>query len=544
MKGLTNVASISLGSATSKGHTCALLGDGTVKCWGNNIGGQLGNGESHTYSSKPVAVQGLTNAVAISANGQLTCALLADAKAKCWGGNGDGALGDGTTTNSSTPVFVKGIDNATAISAGSAHACALLANGTAKCWGANWGRLGNGSLRRSSVPVAVTGLTNTVAIGAGDQGTCALLANGTVKCWGANFYGELGNGTRNPSTKPNLAVVGLSPAAGAVAITAGAGHSCALLANGTAKCWGYNMTGALGNGSPGHSVTTPVVVTGLANAVAITAGASSTCALLANGTVQCWGISAVTQVITSTPVAVPGLANAVAITAGYVSTCARLANGTAKCWGVNSNGQLGDGTTTDSTLPVAVLGLTNAVSIWLGNVAPAYHACAVLADGTARCWGYNHDGQLGDGTRVRSLSPVAVQGLHDAVTITTGAGQSCSVLVGGTAKCWGGNEHGQLGNGTTNGSVTPVSVSNLGDTVAVSTGLWYSCTLTVNGTEKCWGDNSLGQLGNGTTRNAPRPNIAVAGIASGAGATAIATGGYHACRVDRRRDREVLGRQR
>jgi hypothetical protein len=273
-------------SAISAGnsHSCALLANGSAKCWGDNAWGQLGNGTT-TDASTSVVVSGFstrTRAVAISAGGGHSCALLANRTVNCWGENEFGQLGNGTTTNASTPVAVRGLTTAVAISAGGAHSCALLANGTVKCWGGNYfGELGNGTTTNASTPVVVSGLTTAVAITAGLYHSCASLANGTAKCWGDNASGQLGNGTStgpetctdvhhdtHPCSTTPVVVSGLTTA---VAISAGAAHSCGLLANGTANCWGYSAYGQLGDGfSIGPETcygtacsTTPVVVSGL-----------------------------------------------------------------------------------------------------------------------------------------------------------------------------------------------------------------------------------------------------------------------------------------
>jgi alpha-tubulin suppressor-like RCC1 family protein len=350
---------------------CALLSGGTVECWGDNINGSLGNGTS-TSSSAPVAVSGLTGATAVSTTGDTGCALLSGGTVKCWGDNGTGELGDGTTTNSPTPVAVTGLTGVTAFSAGG---CALLSGGGMQCWGNNIsGQLGIGTMSGpeqcglagpcSMTPVTVKGLTDATALSTGDA-NCAVLSGGTVQCWGDNTYGEVGDGT---NTGP---------------------ESCA---------------------PQGPCSTSPVAVTGLTGATAVSGSGGSICALVSGGAVQCWGF--------------------------------------------NNHGQLGNGTMTNSSTPVMASGLTGATAVSVGGDT----ACAIVAGGAVMCWGDNQDGELGNGTATDSSTPVVISGLTDATAISFGFDPACAIVSGGAVKCWGDNTYGELGNGTMTNSSTPVEV--------------------------------------------------------------------------------------
>ncbi len=185
-------------------HTCALLSNGTIQCWGYNRSYQLGGGNHYYSYSTPVSVTDITNATQVTAGRYFTCALLSDKTIRCWGANEYGQLGNGST---STPYYkvvsVSDISNATQISAGSYHTCALLNNRTIQCWGNNkYGQLGNGSTEDSSVPVTVEGISNATQLTAGHLHTCARLSDNTIKCWGYNYYGQLGNGANSNSDTP------------------------------------------------------------------------------------------------------------------------------------------------------------------------------------------------------------------------------------------------------------------------------------------------------------------------------------------------------
>jgi len=354
-------------------------------------------------------------ASAISAGGDHTCALLFDHRVVCWGYNKYGALGNGRRVNSSTPVPVSGIANASAIGAGGEESCALLFNRKVECWGnTDFEHLSRTvkPTTNSTTPVGIRGLSDVMQVSPGEHHACALLYNHRAVCWGFNGWAELGGGKayRSSSTPVPVKVI-----TRAIAISAGYTHSCALLSGGTAKCWGFNGDGELGNGKTTNSAT-PVPVKVITNAIAISAGNDYTCALLSSRRVKCWGLNTwgllgIGNSSSSTPFPTPrqvkGITNATAIGAGSDHTCALLSDGTVKCWGYNDHGQLGNGKTTSSSTPVLARGIRHATAISVGSS----HSCALLSGGTVKCWGYNGDGELGNHKEVDSSLPVTVIGL-------------------------------------------------------------------------------------------------------------------------------------
>lgn len=342
--------------ASGEAHTCAITTESGVKCWGDNRYSQLGNGTT-TNSLDPVQVSGLTSGVkSIAAGWNHTCAIVADDTVKCWGANG-GRLGDGTTTDRSTPVAVSGSVKVSGLTAGSTHTCAITTNGAAMCWGYNGsGQLGDATVTRRLTPVAVTGLSsNVTGLIASWDFTCAI-HSGAAKCWGSNSWNQLGDKTTTNRNTPGL-VSGLT--AGVTYVAAGTNHGCAVV-SGSVKCWGYNAVGQLGDGSTTQR-SAPAQVVGLtANVTSISSKNGHTCALV-SGAARCWGNNSYGQLgdgtlaQRNTPVQVSGLTSGVLnVMAGHSHTCAALTGGGVKCWGSNATGQLGTGNTTNKSTPVDV----------------------------------------------------------------------------------------------------------------------------------------------------------------------------------------------
>lgn len=371
-------------------HTCAVTTEGGVWCWG---AGYLGNTPHPEGNHVPVPALGLEDGVvAVSSGYWHTCALLATGGLKCWGQNREGQLGVPTTENCNTPEYptpcartpVNGPSLGTdvwALAAGGYHTCALTVQGKVKCWGSNeYGQLGNGTTTDSMMPVDVfdsagAPLTGVAAITGGEGFTCALTARGTAKCWGENDKGQLGDGT---TTDRSLAadVVGLGEPTVAVVSGPSSYTTCAVTMSGAAKCWGDGSAGQLGNGTRGtgnHSAI-PVDVTGLGSGV-------------------------------------------VALTTGYLHTCALMTGGRAKCWGDHGFRQLGHNAAYSgfSAVPVDVCRTYNPsirqcdqLESGLTNIAAGgFHTCGLPAAGTGiRCWGTDVLEQIGCRNCVTPTTPV------------------------------------------------------------------------------------------------------------------------------------------
>ena len=596
--GLTGVSQLAAGSM----HTCAIGQAGAVWCWGMNVFGEV-DAQGPAEQLRPVRVAGVTGS-AIAAGGNYSCAV-DEGRVRCWG---QMPLPDGAETEMAQKtggvVTVPGVVDAVEVAAGDRHVCVRTNGGGVLCWGEGRdGQRGDGVRdvspsrwngphppphRKEPRGVATVDVRDAAQVVAGGDSTCVRTGGGAVLCWGANRDGQLGDGGSEVQARPVAARVD-----GAVDLSFGAAHACAVRVDRSVWCWGYNEFGQADARGIAEEGSAAVAVGRRATAVAV--GGGHVCAL-GEGRVWCVGENAYGQLGDGTrtartePVVVPGIRDAVQVIAGARHACVVLRDGGVRCWGDDTFGQMGqrgapggepfdehsgplplaDIAARSSVVPVTPVGLgavrslavhehwtcalqvDGAVACWhaAGEVpvtvvqrlpattqslaVGAVHSCVVLADGAVNCWGLNFYGRIGDGTRVDRPTPTPVVGLRGpAVMVTAGRLHTCALLRDGGVACWGTGFAGRLGDGAEQERDRPVMVKGLTDATWVTAGHEYTCALRRGGAAVCWGDNADGVLGDGTRGSRSLP-VDVKGVT----ATALAAGEHHACAV--RGDGEVV----
>lgn len=358
---------------------------------------------------------------------------------------------------------------ATAVASGEDHSCAVMQDTTAMCWGLNdGGQLGDGTVVSRNHAVSVAGLTGVVDIAPSRAHTCAVLSGGTVKCWGNGYFGQLGDGVVRAVTAPALTPVTVSGITTATQVASGSETTCALLQDTTVRCWGRGDYGTRGDGSTVNIVRSPVVVSGLSGVSKIIGGRLHMCALMNDQSLRCWGsnfygeLGDGTTARKTTPQAVSLPGPVASADGGATGTCAALASGAVYCWGGDSGGPPGIGVSGSNQLtPAQVAGITSAVQVGLGGQS----GCARLQESITKCWGDN----VWNGGVGQTTTPVTVPGLAGATSLFVGRNVSCATFTSPSLRCWGSNANGSVGGefwGT--GDVSPVTVLGLTPTPALT----------------------------------------------------------------------------
>lgn len=600
-------------------HTCAVLQNNNVKCWGESGYGELGLGITTDQVKKPkdVAIVNLGTghtATKVSAGVYHTCALLDDGNVKCWGRNNYGQLGLGNTTTlgdeggemGDTLAYVNLGTSKTAIDieVQAYSSCAILNDNTVKCWGHNsYGSLGIGSTVTTGdagsemgdvlIPVNLgVGRTATKLYG-GLYQMCAKLDNADVKCWGRNNNAQLGQGHLFDIGKSalslgnNLSAMNLSSTGSILNLQANEYSACAVLSNNTLKCFGADFYGSRGTGS---SIIGDSSADMGANLLTLNTGSNNpfklikselyvTCGQTTDNKLACWGYAGEGSRASGNNTNRGYLTDhwgdniefidfgagltVKTFDVGYRGGCAILSNDSLACWGRNENGAGGHGTTADKGGSAAQIG-DNFLFTDLGNVSTPvevsrnmYNTCVRFASGQLKCWGNGTYGQNGIGNTAQkgdgggemgNILPFIDYGTGiQSTQICGGENYNCSLFNNGGVKCWGRNNVGQLGIG----NITSIGDSavemgnnlafvNLGTgrtTKKLSCGRYHICALLDNETLKCWGEASSGQLGNGSTAdigNAPGEmgdNLQAINVGTGRTVLDVSTGANHTCTV-------------
>lgn len=350
------------------------------------------------------------------------------------------------------------------------------------------------------------------SVDAGGAHSCGIVEDGVAYCWGNNDFGQLGTGGYVSYGIPKKVAQGDLQFS---YISAGLTSSCALTVDREVYCWGYNQYGQVGDGTVDQiRITNPTKVVGDHHFTTVSGGGAHACGLVDDGQVWCWGLAGPGLLGNgasgdSTWSAVPDSVLTAelfsVISAGTSHTCGLTVTGVAYCWGENLRGQLGDGTNEDAAVPVQVAGGILFQDIDTG----ADHTCALDTEGKAYCWGNGFYGQVGNTGQVSSDTPLLVSGGHTFQAITAGARYTCAIDTASVAYCWGFNEDGRLGDGTQSQRGQPTAVSGDLNFETVSAGEGSpntaTCGFTLGGLVYCWGHGLYGQLGIGsvTSSNAP-----------------------------------------
>ena len=586
---LNDITQVSAG----KSHTCALTNNEKVVCWGSGGSGQLGN-DTLSISEQPQYVVGTNGSGTlgyvqqISTGDDHTCALLNNGSVFCWGDGGSGRLGGGDYSDYQTPKQVKDVGGTAfltgiaQISAGGEHTCALRKNGRVVCWGDGFvGQLGNGSKPvRQKTPVKVLEpagtsgeLKNISQISLGGEHTCALKNDGRVLCWGKGADGQLGVGSTGSPSRPVMVVAtdqssGGTPLTNITQLSAGDKHTCALDSSNQVYCWGKGASKRLGqiddinNNKTPQRVKTDVTNVYLSAVEQVGIGHEHSCALKIDGSLVCWGERSSGQsgdgkldVIEGRGIPAPVVSEpdpplTNIISAGGLHSCQvnlgdtnNRPNGSIQCWGRGFGGQLGNNVKFLSNRGQNVLESDSSGTGYLLDMiqisSGENHSCALNSSGQVYCWGF---GILGDGEDLRiSPRPVLVDTivggnpLPSIKQISVGNKHTCAVTTtGGKVLCWGNGGQGRLGNGGASAELRPDYVRKEGDStklsniVQVSAGHDHTCATENSGFVFCWGSNYNKKSGGNTSDQFTKAfRISSSKIT----ATQVSAGRRHTCAI-------------
>lgn len=497
----SGVTFASLHGGSNSHNTCGVTASGAAYCWGNNNSGMIDAANQGSPVSAPRLWASGSSFSSLAMVWGTLCGAKTDGNVVCQGANWTAQYGAGYTGNEEGAPVVGAVGLSAAKIAGSSEAfCAIDSAGDPYCWGSKkpQGLLGTGETSAAATPVRAGTLTGVADLEKAQNRGCALTAD-AMYCW--EWLWPLGM-VGEPYATPTA--VGLPEGQVFVEVALGHDHVCIRSEAGLAYCTGRNNEGQLGDGTTnGTQSWVQVDMPSGVTLTTVSAGWVHTCGMGSDGQPYCWGYNGygavgngttTDNITVPTPVAVPAGVSFVSVQAGVRHTCGIASSGAAYCWGEGGEGQLGNGTNSESRVPTQVASASVLVQISAGNE----FTCALTDGGEAYCWGRGWDGQLGDNAASSSASPVAVAGGHLFSQVHAGMGNStCGIKSSGAAYCWGAGWSGQLGNGIYDRQTTPSAAFQGLTTSSVSNAWGTTCALTSAGEVWCAGDRGAGDLADG-----------------------------------------------
>ncbi len=478
------------------GHTCGVRADGSLWCWGVNTDGQLGRGETDlTAIDEPQRVDDATDWVQVAVGSAHSCALKRDRTLYCFGRGTNGQLGRGTTADELVPAVLGGTWEE--VRAYGVRTCGVSAGGALRCWGVR----SDGTAGPTPTPIGSASNWVSVTIG---TAVCGVDEDHTAWCFGGNGSGELGVGDHVERT--TLTQVGTEE--DWRSLSGGRSHTCGMRGD-VPYCWGDNQSGQLGLGVRGFK-STPTEIDAATAWSIVDANVSTTCAIDGSSLLHCWGdnqwgqLGDDTRYDVQTSFLVDDTATWLDVASSGLSTCGIRMGGALDCWGCYDQAFLGCtslyGGRTTGSLPTMV---GTAADGWQSLVAGSSTHCGIRMGGALYCWGKNTDGVIGDGSTSDRDDPVLAGAMGVVWSqVDVGGGHACGIHSGGALSCWGRNSVGQLG--FAGGATMPMPVGSDTDWTAIATGSYHSCGIR-SGTLWCWGEGGSGQLGRGSRTDSGVP---------------------------------------
>jgi alpha-tubulin suppressor-like RCC1 family protein len=528
--------------AAGSSHVCGIKDDGFAFCWGYNFNGQTGTNTAGAGTDKTTATQitGTLKVRDIALGSSHSCGITGNGSAYCWGKGTLGQIGNNATADVAVATLVSGSHRFISLAATAQSSCGIKDDGTLRCWGDNTlGELNTAGAQTSSlIPVASSDTNRWISLFAGNSMFCGVQSSGASYCWGFNGSGQLGVGdsfNRSSSAAISMTNVTTPTLIKFKKVVVGDLTSCGLSTTQDLWCWGNGVTtGEHGVGARIFMKTSPLHV-GSSKWIDMAMASNHACAINDAYDVFCWGRNAAYElgiasgdtVARYSPTRINGTRKYLSIATANNSSCAAATDGQLLCWGSDAgsnSGNLASGAYAALQVPTASSDTANQYMKLAGG---DFHSCGVTVDGSARCWGRNTSGQLGNGGTTNQPSPVNFDSSNRFVAIAAGAIHSCGITAAGVVRCFGAGTNGQMGNGTTTATNSTATTPTWSPAKKVLGQSWsgaamdHSCVTTSDYFSYCWGANGSKQSNNSATNPITTPQIGNSTIISTSAGTTV-----------------------